>query len=51
MKGNDEGPVITPGNSAGSVLITVQSAPHAVNLTADELALFKQWIDSGALEK
>ncbi len=51
MKGNDEGPVIIPGNSAGSVLITVQSAPHAVNLTADELALFKQWIDAGAVEK
>jgi nitrate/TMAO reductase-like tetraheme cytochrome c subunit len=51
MKGNDEGPVITPGNSASSVLITVQSVPHAVNLTADELALFKQWIDAGAVEK
>jgi hypothetical protein len=51
IKGGDEGPVITPGNSASSVLITVQSTKHAVNLTADELALFKQWIDAGAPEK
>jgi len=51
MKGGEEGPVVTPGNSASSVLISVQSSPHAINLTANELTLFKQWIDSGALEK
>lgn len=51
MKGNDDGPVIVPGNAASSLLITVQSNPHAVNLSADELALFKQWIDAGTPEK
>jgi hypothetical protein len=51
MKGGEEGSVIVVGNSAGSPLITVQSASHAVNLTADELTLVKQWIDTGALEK
>lgn len=51
MKGGKDGVVITAGDSAGSKLITVQSQPHAVNLTADELALFKQWIQAGAPEK
>lgn len=51
IKGGTDGPVIVAANSAGSKLIVVQSNPHAVNLTADELTLFKQWIDAGALEK
>jgi mono/diheme cytochrome c family protein len=51
MKGGEDGAVIVAGNSGTSMLITVQSNPHAVNLTPDELTLFKQWIDAGALEK
>jgi hypothetical protein len=51
MKGSEDGPIIVAGNSANSPLIAIQSKPHAVNLSADELTLFKQWIDAGALEK
>ncbi|MEI7845017.1 MAG: NapC/NirT family cytochrome c [Chloroflexota bacterium] len=51
MKGSSESPVIVAGNSGTSKLIEVQSKQHAVNLTPDELTLFKQWIDGGALEK
>ena len=51
MKGGEDGPVIISGNSAGSMLISIQSVHHDINLTADELTLFKQWIDAGAVEK
>ncbi|MCX6067836.1 MAG: hypothetical protein NT121_19115, partial [Chloroflexi bacterium] len=51
MKGSADGPVIVAGKSADSKLIEVQSKAHAMNLTADELALFTQWIDAGAVEK
>lgn len=52
MQGSDAGPVILAGNSAGSKLIEVQSTgKHFANLTAEELELIKQWIDSGAPEK
>jgi nitrate/TMAO reductase-like tetraheme cytochrome c subunit len=52
MKGSSNGPVIVPGNSANSVLFQVQSAgDHFANLTAEELEIVKQWIDSGAPEK
>ena len=51
MKGAEDGPVIVPGSSATSKLIAIQSATHFANLSADELALFKQWIDAGAPEK
>ena len=51
MKGSADGPVIVAGKSADSKLIEVQSKAHAMNLTVDELALFTQWIDAGAVEK
>ncbi len=51
MKGNKDGAVIVPGDSADSELIEVQSEKHFANLTAEELELFKQWIDAGAIEK
>ena len=52
MKGGEDGPVIVPGNSAGSRLVQVQSTgKHFANLTAEELAVIKQWIDAGAPEK
>ncbi len=52
MKGGEDGVVIVPGNSAGSKLVQVQSAGnHFANLTAEELAAIKHWIDAGAPEK
>jgi formate dehydrogenase gamma subunit len=52
MKGSDKGPVIKPGDAAGSLLMTVQSAgDHPGQFTAEELAQIKAWIDAGAPEK
>jgi hypothetical protein len=51
MKGGKDGAVVIPGDSANSLLIKIQSGTHFRNLSADELALVKQWIDAGALEK
>ena len=51
MDGGANGPVIVPGDSATSVLFKIQSAGgHFANLTAEELEIIKQWIDSGAPE-
>ncbi len=52
MKSAADGPVVVPGDSANSKLFQIQSAGgHFANLTADELAIIKEWIDSGAPEK
>ena len=51
MKGGKDGIIVIPGDSANSLLIKIQSAKHFQNLTPDELALVKRWIDAGALEK
>ena len=51
MKGGKDGVIVVPGSSAISLLIKIQSTKHFLNLTPDELALVKQWIDTGALEK
>ena len=52
MKGSAEGAVILHGDSANSLLFQIQSAgKHFANLTPDELAIIKQWIDAGAPEK
>ncbi len=51
MKGGEKGPVITPGDSANSKLIQVQSGTHFSKLDASQLDLVKQWIDAGAPEK
>jgi hypothetical protein len=51
MKGSVNGPVIVPGDSSGSKLVQVQSGQHFANLSVEELALVKQWIDANALEK
>jgi len=51
MKGGANGAVIIPGDSANSPFIQIQSAQHFANLSPQELDLFKQWIDAGALEK
>jgi formate dehydrogenase subunit gamma len=52
MKGGASGPVIIPGDSANSPLIIKQEAGgHPGQLTPDEIARVKAWIDAGALEK
>ena len=51
LKGATDGPVIVPGDVAGSRLITVQSAKHFANLSPEELALVQQWISTGGKEK
>lgn len=51
MKGGKDGVVVIPGDLANSLLIKIQSNKHFLNLNPDELALVKQWIDTGAAEK
>jgi hypothetical protein len=51
MKGGKDGAVIVPGDSAGSLLIQIQSSQHFANLSAADLELVKQWIGAGAPEK
>ncbi len=52
MKGGKDGPVIVPNDAANSKLFQIQSAGgHYGQLSADELAIVKAWIDAGALEK
>ena len=51
MAGSKEGPVIVPGNSADSILYTIQAAGgHPGQLTDEELATVQAWIDTGAVE-
>jgi len=52
MNGADDGPVVVPGDSANSTLISIQQAGgHPGQLTPDEITLLQEWIDAGALEK
>jgi len=51
MKGSESGPVVTAGDSANSLIVTVQSAKHFANLSDEELQMLIQWIDAGAPEK
>jgi len=52
MRGAQAGPIIVPGDEAHSKLILVQSAGgHPGQLTAEELALARAWIEAGAKEK
>ena len=52
MKGGQDGAVIVPGDAASSLLIQVQSkGGHPGQLTDEELALVRAWIDAGAAEK
>jgi hypothetical protein len=45
--------VITPGDPDNSLIFKIQSGdqPHFGQLSADELALLRKWIESGAAEK
>ena len=52
MKGGKDGPVIVPNDAADSKLFIIQSAGgHLGQLSADELAIVKAWINAGAPEK
>jgi hypothetical protein len=51
IKGSDNGPVILPGDSAGSTLVEVQRGTHFATFSVEELELVMQWIDAGAPEK
>ena len=51
MKGGEAGAVITPGDSAGSLLVTRQSEQHPGQFSEEDFAKVKAWIDAGALEK
>jgi hypothetical protein len=51
MEGSENGAVVVPGDSAGSVLFQVQSeGGHFGNFSDDELEIIQQWIDAGAPE-
>ncbi len=52
LKGATDGPVIVPNDSANSKLFQIQlKGGHPGQLSADELAIVKAWIDAGAPEK
>jgi formate dehydrogenase gamma subunit len=52
LKGGSNGPVIIPKDSANSKLVQVQSAgKHGGQLSPEEIAQIKAWIDAGATEK
>ena len=52
IKGAQDGAVILPGDAANSKLILIQSAGgHPGQLSPEELALVRAWIEAGALEK
>lgn len=52
MQGGDRGPIVIPGNSGNSSLVTVQSLEilHFGQFTSQQLELVIAWIDSGANE-
>ena len=50
MAGGENGEVIQAGDSAGSLLIEVQSQQHFVTMPLEYLEIFKAWIDAGALD-
>jgi hypothetical protein len=52
LAGSANGPVILPGDSAGSSLVQVQQAGgHPGQFLPDEIALIIDWIDAGAPEQ
>lgn len=51
IKGGASGPVIVPGDAAGSSLIVVQSGTHPKVFNPADLETVKAWIDAGAPEK
>jgi formate dehydrogenase gamma subunit len=51
MEGSANGPVIVPGDSENSTLVTIQQAGgHPGQFTSDQLDLIIEWIEAGASE-
>ncbi len=50
MTGGDSGQAIVEGDSAGSLLVVVQSEKHFATFSDGELDIIKTWIDAGAPE-
>jgi mono/diheme cytochrome c family protein len=48
MSGADSGPVITPGEPEGSLIVELQREEHYTNLSEDELQRLMEWIADGA---
>lgn len=53
MRGGEGGPAVTPGDADGSLLVKIQmdAQPHFGQLSEEELALVKEWIQKGAVEE
>ena len=52
LNGGQSGPVVVPGESTDSLLISIQEAGgHPGQLTPEEIAQVVAWIEAGALEK
>jgi mono/diheme cytochrome c family protein len=52
LNGGQSGPVVVPGQSADSLLVSIQEAGgHPGQLTPEEIAQVIAWIEAGALEK
>jgi cytochrome b subunit of formate dehydrogenase/mono/diheme cytochrome c family protein len=52
MNGGNSGPVIIPGDSASSLIVTKQQAGgHPGQLTPEEIAQLIEWIEADALEQ
>ncbi len=51
MTGSTNGPVITPGDAAASLLITkVKDGTHPGKFSPEELQIISNWINAGAPE-
>lgn len=50
LTGGDSGPTIVAGDSAGSLLVEIQSGQHFATFSTGELEVIKKWIDAGAPE-
>jgi cytochrome b subunit of formate dehydrogenase/mono/diheme cytochrome c family protein len=51
QKGSASGPVVVPGDSDNSLMVTIQEAGgHPGQLTPEELEIVRSWIDAGAVE-
>lgn len=52
MKGGNSGPVIIPGDSVNSLLVTkIEAGTHPGGLSEDELLRIREWLNTGAPEK
>jgi hypothetical protein len=52
LKGGKDGTIFVPGDAGASLLVNIQSAgDHPGQLSAEELAQIKAWIDRGAPER